>query len=120
MSSHSTSSSQLDAASHTWRRQQDFEGYRVLLQHAVDDASKQEDAKESHVILFELPDLKYFATASSDLSNIPEFDPSQMEDEGVSKALVEQAIVMVEQKDRHLFLVYTTSGLRTHALEWDA
>ena len=83
-------------------RKEDIEHYRVLLEHAVDDDSDQEEEEESHVILFELPDLRFFGTVSSELSRIPDFQISAMEEQEMPKPLLEKAVAMVEEEDRKI------------------
>lgn len=71
---------------HSVRRTQseeDLDHYRVLHEHAVDGDVDPEE--ESHVILLELPDHSFLGTVSSQNLHIPEFDPSQMQEEGMTE-----------------------------------
>jgi hypothetical protein len=81
-------------------KQEDLDHYRVLLEHAVDDDSDEDE--ETQVILVKLNNLSFLGTVSPDLTHIPHFDPSKIETKMVSEDLLKKAVSTVAEYDHKL------------------
>jgi hypothetical protein len=81
-------------------KQEDLDHYRVLLEHAVDDDSDEDE--ETQVILVKLNNRSFLGTVSPDLLYIPDFDPSKIKIKMVSEDLLKKAVSTVAEYDHKL------------------